>query len=66
LQVTLQDVDILERIGGGFFGDVYRGKWNKSIFVALKKVRKEHLASFEGEAQTLQFDYIFLFPTYSL
>jgi hypothetical protein len=48
------DIVIMERIGGGFFGEVFRGRWNQATEIALKKVRKEHLASFESENQTLR------------
>lgn len=50
----LQDIVVLERLGGGRFGDVYRGMWNVNE-VALKKLKNEEdFENFQKEAQILQ------------
>ncbi len=47
-------MQIYERLGGGQFGDVYRGLWQNSIVVALKKLKyKEQSELFEKEANIL-------------
>lgn len=49
----LKDVDIKQKIGGGKFGDVYKGLWKGTIEVALKKTKVDN-GEFEKEAQTLR------------
>jgi hypothetical protein len=51
---TITDIKILERLGGGNFGEVYRGIWQSTTFVALKKLKDaEHYKEFEREASML-------------
>ena len=51
----ITDVTVLGKIGGGNFGDVFRGKWNRTTDVALKKLKsREHLEEFLREASMLQ------------
>ena len=46
---------ILGKIGGGNFGDVFRGKWNATTQVALKQLKsREHFEEFAQEASMLQ------------
>jgi len=48
-------VQILEKIGGGNFGEVYYGKWNGTTEVALKQLKaSEHFEEFVQEASMLQ------------
>lgn len=57
---NLSDVQVLEKIGQGAFGSVYKGKWEDSTFVALKKLHSKNLENeneFFVEAKTLL--YIF-------
>lgn len=50
----LTEVEIDERLGGGNFGEVYRGTWQGSTDVALKKLKdSEHLQDFLREATAL-------------
>lgn len=42
---------VLERLGGGNFGDVYKGIWNGATIVALKRLKtEEQLEEFRREA----------------
>jgi len=51
----MTNVECFERLGGGYFGDVYRGFWNKSIPVALKTIRASSpLLELEKEADILR------------
>lgn len=50
----ITDVEIKQKIGGGNFGDVYKGLWKGSIDVALKKTKNDSL-QFEKEAAVLRF-----------
>jgi len=50
----IDNIKILERLGGGNFGDVYRGIWNGTTDVALKQLKsKEHFEEFLHEASML-------------
>lgn len=45
---------VLERLGGGNFGDVYKGLWNSSTIVALKRLKSDaQLEEFRREAVML-------------
>eukprot|EP01116_Phalansterium_solitarium_P019934 TRINITY_DN573_c0_g1_i2.p1 TRINITY_DN573_c0_g1~~TRINITY_DN573_c0_g1_i2.p1 ORF type:complete len:1752 (-),score=345.81 TRINITY_DN573_c0_g1_i2:358-5613(-) len=50
-QIT--DIIVNERLGGGLFGDVYKGFWNGHTPVALKKLKDENPQEFENEALIL-------------
>jgi len=50
---TIDDVKIQERLGGGAFGEVYRGVWQGGD-VALKKLMAEDEKGFLNEAHVLQ------------
>ena len=51
----MTDIEIQHRIGGGNFGEVYRGLWQDTTVVALKKLKGvEQLKEFEAEANTLK------------
>jgi len=39
IDASLQNIVVLQRLGGGKFGDVYLGNWNDTTQVALKKVK---------------------------
>jgi len=45
-------MEIQERLGGGKFGDVYKGLWNGTA-VALKTLKSGELSEFESEVQML-------------
>ena len=48
-------IEIQHQIGGGNFGEVYRGLWQATTVVALKKLKGvEQLKEFEAEANTLK------------
>ena len=50
----IKEVKILEKLGGGKFGEVFLGEWN-TVSVALKKLRsQESLSEFEKEADVLR------------
>jgi serine/threonine protein kinase len=52
---TIEDIEIHEQLGGGNYGDVYRGTWNGTTTVALKKLKdKSMFVSFASEASMLQ------------
>jgi len=51
----VDDIIIGERIGGGNFGDVYRGKWQSTVEVALKKLKKQdQVEEFVAETNMLR------------
>jgi serine/threonine protein kinase len=48
-------MELKERLGGGKFGDVYRGIWHGTTETALKKLKNSRdSAKFEREAKLLQ------------
>ncbi len=50
----LTDVNILEKLGAGNFGEVYKGEWNGAE-VALKKLKsQEDFEEFAKEAMVLK------------
>ena len=50
----ITDIEVLERLGGGQFSDVYRGLWMGTTVVALKQLKKEEqLDEFMKEALIL-------------
>ncbi|MEM3062175.1 MAG: protein kinase [Nitrososphaerota archaeon] len=52
---VIQNIEIGNRLGGGNFGDVFKGTWNGTTTVALKKLKSsEHLEEFAKEADVLQ------------
>jgi len=52
---TVENIEIKERLGGGNFGDVWRGLWNGQTEVALKSLKvEEKLQEFMREAKMLQ------------
>ena len=52
----MTDIEIQHQIGGGNFGDVYRGLWQDTTVVALKKLKGfEQLKEFETEVNTLRY-----------
>ena len=50
----IEDVEVLEKLGSGNFGEVYRGVWQGTTFVALKRLTGD-ISEFRREASTLQF-----------
>eukprot|EP01114_Cavostelium_apophysatum_P001543 TRINITY_DN1133_c0_g1_i3.p1 TRINITY_DN1133_c0_g1~~TRINITY_DN1133_c0_g1_i3.p1 ORF type:complete len:1385 (+),score=262.55 TRINITY_DN1133_c0_g1_i3:75-4229(+) len=53
-QQGLKNIQIHERLGGGNFGDVYKGEWNGATAIALKMVRYLHMLNdFLREASIL-------------
>jgi hypothetical protein len=54
--VRIEGVEILKKIGGGNFGEVYKGKWQLAE-VAVKKLKsKRDTELFEREARLLQYE----------
>lgn len=52
----VQDIEIKERLGGGFFSDVFRGVWEKTTPVALKKLKlASAMEEFLREATLLEY-----------
>ena len=46
---------MLELLGEGNFGSVYKGIWQRSVLIAMKKLKNEsELSSFRREAMALQ------------
>lgn len=51
----MDDVTVMERLGGGNFGDVYKGIWAGTTLVALKRLKSaEQMQEFSHEASVLQ------------
>jgi hypothetical protein len=51
---TVKDIQVLERLGGGNFSDVYRGVMQRTIIVALKKLKDmDQFEEFAREAALL-------------
>jgi hypothetical protein len=52
----LKDIEIREKLGGGFFGDVYRGVWQGTTSVAAKLLKDTaQYQDFVAEAETLRY-----------
>ena len=50
----LEGIEIKERLGGGNFGDVYRGIWDGTAEIALEELKNSsQMESFEHEAYVL-------------
>ena len=65
----MTDIKIQHQIGGGNFGAVYRGLWQDTTVVALKKLKGiEQLKEFETEVNTLRYVQLQFhsFPSYHL
>jgi hypothetical protein len=60
----LQDIAIFERIGGGNFGEVFRGKWHGITEVALKLLSGETNAEFNKEVEVFRFAHLSLAHCY--
>ena len=57
LTIEVSDIEIKERLGGGQFGDVYRGVWQGTTAVALKKLKNiGQFESFVTEASMLSYE----------
>jgi len=48
-ELYLDNIDILECIGKGAFGQVYRGLWVGTTEVAMKTISNENISEFESE-----------------
>jgi serine/threonine protein kinase len=55
LEGSLQDITIFERIGGGQFGHVFRGRWQGTTEVALKSVTDTESFEFAREVSMLAY-----------
>jgi serine/threonine protein kinase len=53
LSKVITGVNIVQELGRGNFGVVYKGEWN-SAPVALKLLKSEHMNDFEREVSTLE------------
>jgi predicted Ser/Thr protein kinase len=52
---SISNIEILERLGAGNFGEVWKGRWQGTTFVALKKLKDSAQAKeFESEANVLK------------
>lgn len=56
--IAYNEIQILKRVGGGYFGDVYKAEW-RNVFVALKQIKEgfiseNALEEFEAEAKLMQ------------
>jgi len=51
--ITIKDIKILQKLGSGNFGEVYKGKW-ENVDVALKKLKDEQVESANKEATLLR------------
>ncbi len=49
----LADVEVGEQLGAGNFGTVFKGKWQKSTDVALKKLKDGQMDEFTAEVRIL-------------
>jgi serine/threonine protein kinase len=50
---AIVNVEIGPRIGGGHFGEVFKGTWNRTP-IALKKLKKDQIEDFIQELVTLK------------
>ena len=54
-RIAGEHIEILERLGGGHFGEVYRGRWRGTTDVALKRLKSsQHLEKFLQEVMMLR------------
>mmetsp|Transcript_13854 Transcript_13854/g.19241 ORF Transcript_13854/g.19241 Transcript_13854/m.19241 type:complete len:752 (-) Transcript_13854:300-2555(-) len=52
--ISISNIQIQEKLGGGNFGEVFKGIWNGTTPVALKKLKsREQLQEFAQEAKVL-------------
>lgn len=55
--IEYSEIEIVKRLGGGFFGDVFQAKWRKAI-VAVKQLKgvisETSLVEFEAEAKLMK------------
>jgi hypothetical protein len=51
----LADIKIQRQLGGGQFGQVYKGVWQDTTDVALKKLKSEGIEDFKKEVNTLKY-----------
>eukprot|EP00027_Filamoeba_sp_ATCC50430_P000325 CAMPEP_0168555594 /NCGR_PEP_ID=MMETSP0413-20121227/8422_1 /TAXON_ID=136452 /ORGANISM="Filamoeba nolandi, Strain NC-AS-23-1" /LENGTH=763 /DNA_ID=CAMNT_0008586463 /DNA_START=44 /DNA_END=2335 /DNA_ORIENTATION=- len=52
--IAISNIEIKEKLGGGNFGEVFKGIWNGTTPVALKKLKsREQLQEFAQEAKVL-------------
>jgi hypothetical protein len=55
LEGSLQGIAIFERIGGGQFGHVFRGRWQGTTDVALKSLNGSESLEFAREVSMLAY-----------
>jgi hypothetical protein len=52
--IFLTDVAIVQQIGSGAFGNVFKGVWGGTTAIAMKSLCETDYEAFELEAQTLR------------
>ena len=54
-EIERDDIEIGDRVGGGNFGDVCKGKWRGQVVVAIKTLKDEQgIKEFTEEADVLK------------
>ena len=62
---VIKGVNVGEKLGGGNFGEVFKGNW-KGAAVALKKLKSDQYQEFQKECEALLYLYFTITSNSSL